>query len=133
MEEALIKYGALSHLAQNKSNGKNKKFNEFKCKFHKNKEDRQNRRFSLFLFGLFFFNYSNFLIISIENALKTFQYYSGYTAFSLELTGKLKFDAENILVVKLDSKENLSIPSFGNVIDYIISGFMRSMLKRKRW
>ncbi len=56
------------------------------------------------------------------NGEKIGEHYSGYTAFSLELTGKLKFDEENILVVKLDSRENLNIPPFGNVIDYMTYG-----------
>ena len=56
------------------------------------------------------------------NGKKIGEHYSGYTAFSLELTGKLKFDEENILVVKLDSRENLNIPPFGNVIDYMTYG-----------
>ena len=56
------------------------------------------------------------------NGEKIGEHYSGYTAFSLELTGKLKFDEENILVVKLDSRENLNIPPFGNLIDYMTYG-----------
>ena len=56
------------------------------------------------------------------NGEKIGEHYSGYTAFSLDLTGKLKFDEENILVVKLDSRENLNIPPFGNVIDYMTYG-----------
>ena len=50
------------------------------------------------------------------------EHYSGYTAFSLELTGKLKLGEENILIVKLDSREKLNIPPFGNVIDYMTYG-----------
>ena len=56
------------------------------------------------------------------NGEKIGEHYSGYTAFSLELTGRLKFDEENILVVKLDCRENLNIPPFGNVIDYMTYG-----------
>ena len=56
------------------------------------------------------------------NGEKIGEHYSGYTSFSLELTGKLKFNEENILVVKLDSRENLNIPPFGNVIDYMTFG-----------
>ena len=56
------------------------------------------------------------------NGEKIGEHYSGYTAFSLELTGKLKLGEENILVVKLDSRENLNIPPFGNVIDYMTYG-----------
>ena len=56
------------------------------------------------------------------NGEKIGEHYSGYTAFSLELSDKLKFDEENILVVKLDCRENLNIPPFGNVIDYMTYG-----------
>ena len=56
------------------------------------------------------------------NGEKIGEHYSGYTAFSLELTGRLKFDEENIIVVKLDCRENLNIPPFGNVIDYMTYG-----------
>ena len=56
------------------------------------------------------------------NGEKIGEHYSGYIAFSLELTGKLKLGEENILVVKLDSRENLNIPPFGNVIDYMTYG-----------
>ena len=56
------------------------------------------------------------------NGEKIGEHYSGYTAFSLELTDKLQLDMENILVVKLDSRENLNIPPFGNVIDYMTYG-----------
>ena len=56
------------------------------------------------------------------NGEKIGEHYSGYTAFTLELTGKLKPGEENILVVKLDSRENLNIPPFGNVIDYMTYG-----------
>ena len=56
------------------------------------------------------------------NGEKIGEHYSGYTAFTLELTGKLKPLEENILVVKLDSRENLNIPPFGNVIDYMTYG-----------
>ena len=56
------------------------------------------------------------------NGEKIGEHYSGYTAFTLELTGKLKLGEENLLVVKLDSRENLNIPPFGNVIDYMTYG-----------
>ena len=56
------------------------------------------------------------------NGEKIGDHYSGYTAFTIELTGKLKIDADNILVVKLDSRESLNIPPFGNVIDYMTYG-----------
>lgn len=56
------------------------------------------------------------------NGEKIGEHYSGYTAFTLELTEKLKISEDNILVVKLDSRENLNIPPFGNVIDYMTYG-----------
>ena len=56
------------------------------------------------------------------NGEKIGEHYSGYTAFTLELTGKLKLGEENILAVKLDSREKLNIPPFGNVIDYMTYG-----------
>ena len=49
------------------------------------------------------------------------QHHSGYTAFTLNLRN-LKFGEPNILVVKVDSRENLNIPPFGHVIDYMTYG-----------
>ncbi|MFI3202534.1 MAG: glycoside hydrolase family 2 TIM barrel-domain containing protein, partial [Eubacteriales bacterium] len=46
----------------------------------------------------------------------------GYTSFTIELTDHLHFDAENILVVSVDSRESNNIPPFGNVIDYMTYG-----------
>ncbi len=62
------------------------------------------------------------------NGEKIGEHYSGYTAFTLDLTGKLNIGEENILLVKLDSRENLDIPPFGNVIDYMTySGLYRDV------
>ncbi len=46
----------------------------------------------------------------------------GYTAFSFDISDKLKYDEDNCLVVKLDSREKLNIPPFGVVIDYMTYG-----------
>ena len=46
----------------------------------------------------------------------------GYTAFSMELTGKLKIGEDNILAVEVDSRETLNMPPFGFVIDYMTFG-----------
>jgi beta-galactosidase len=46
----------------------------------------------------------------------------GYTSFKIELTGKLKKEGPNRLVVKLDSTEKTNIPPFGFVIDYLCYG-----------
>ena len=56
------------------------------------------------------------------NGEKVGEHYSGYTAFSVELTGKLRLGEDNLLVVRLDSRETLNIPPFGNVIDYMTFG-----------
>ena len=46
----------------------------------------------------------------------------GYTAFSVELTGKLNLGEENVLAVEVDSRESLNVPPFGFVIDYMTFG-----------
>lgn len=56
------------------------------------------------------------------NGEKIGEHYSGYTAFTLELTGSLRIGEDNVLTVKLDSRESLNIPPFGNVIDYMTFG-----------
>ena len=45
----------------------------------------------------------------------------GYTAFTVDLTGKLT-EEDNLLTVRLDSLEELNIPPFGGVIDYMTYG-----------
>ena len=49
-------------------------------------------------------------------------HHNGYTAFTLDLTGKLKKEEANLLTVKLDSRESLDQPPFGYVIDYMTYG-----------
>lgn len=56
------------------------------------------------------------------NGEKVGEHHCGYTAFSMDLSGKLRYGTENILVVKVDSRENLNIPPFGFVIDYMTYG-----------
>ncbi len=46
----------------------------------------------------------------------------GYTAFRVELTEHWKKQGENILSVRLDSRETLDQPPFGGVIDYLTYG-----------
>lgn len=45
----------------------------------------------------------------------------GYTAFTVDITNKLT-ESPNLLTVCLDSRENLNIPPFGHVIDYMTYG-----------
>ena len=47
---------------------------------------------------------------------------TGYTAFTTDITEYIQFDTENVLVVRVDSRETLNIPPFGNVIDYMTYG-----------
>ena len=46
----------------------------------------------------------------------------GYTAFEAELTDALKYGEDNILSVKVDSREDVNVPPFGHVIDYMTYG-----------
>ena len=46
----------------------------------------------------------------------------GYTPFSADITDFIKYDEENILVVKVDSTERKDIPPYGNVVDYLTYG-----------
>ncbi len=46
----------------------------------------------------------------------------GYTAFTADLTEFLKFGQENTVTVRLETRENLNIPPFGFVIDYLCYG-----------
>ncbi len=46
----------------------------------------------------------------------------GYTAFCVDLDGHLHYGQENIIAVKLDSRETLNQPPFGHVVDYMTYG-----------
>ena len=46
----------------------------------------------------------------------------GYTAFEADITEAVHKGAGNRIVVRLDSRESLNIPPFGNVIDYMTYG-----------
>lgn len=50
------------------------------------------------------------------------EYRGGYTPFSFELTDHLKFGAENLIAVRVDSTERPDIPPFGGNIDYLTFG-----------
>lgn len=56
------------------------------------------------------------------NGEKCGDHASGYTAFTLDLSDKLIYGGENTIVIRLDSRENLNIPPFGFVIDYMTYG-----------
>ncbi|MBE6015238.1 MAG: glycoside hydrolase family 2 protein [Lachnospiraceae bacterium] len=46
----------------------------------------------------------------------------GYTAFSADISDRLRFGEDNLLTVKLDSRESVNQPPFGYVIDYMTYG-----------
>ena len=46
----------------------------------------------------------------------------GYTAFSCDVSEILNYGEENLITVKVNSKENLDQPPFGYVIDYMTYG-----------
>lgn len=50
------------------------------------------------------------------------EHHCGYTAFSIDISKKLRIGEENVLTVRVDSRENLNIPPFGYVIDYMTYG-----------
>lgn len=50
------------------------------------------------------------------------EYKGGYTPFSFELTNDIKWNADNVLAVEVDSTERKDIPPFGNMVDYLTFG-----------
>ncbi len=56
------------------------------------------------------------------NGVEVCRHSCGYTAFEVELTDYIEFNAENTVCVKLDTRESLNIPPFGFVIDYLCYG-----------
>lgn len=47
------------------------------------------------------------------NGTEVKAHHCGYTAFSVELAKYLKYGEDNVLAVRVDSRENLNIPPFG--------------------
>ena len=56
------------------------------------------------------------------NGEKCGEHDSGYTAFTIDLSPYLKYGEENIMIIRLDTRESLNIPPFGFVIDYMTYG-----------
>lgn len=56
------------------------------------------------------------------NGEKIGEHHCGYTAFSIDISEKLRIGEKNVLTVRVDSRENLNIPPFGYVIDYMTYG-----------
>ena len=56
------------------------------------------------------------------NGQLTARHSCGYTSFTAELTEYLKIGADNLLAIRVDSREQLNIPPFGYAIDYMTYG-----------
>jgi beta-galactosidase len=56
------------------------------------------------------------------NGFRLGEYKGGFTPFSFDLTDHLRRDADNVLVVQVDSTERADIPPFGYEIDYMTFG-----------
>ena len=56
------------------------------------------------------------------NGRETVTHRCGYTAFRVEITGLVRYGADNLVAVRLDCTENPAIPPFGFVIDYLSYG-----------
>lgn len=56
------------------------------------------------------------------NGKKVGAHHCGYTAFTVDLTDTVLYGQDNLLCVRLDSRENLNVPPFGYVIDYMTYG-----------
>ena len=50
------------------------------------------------------------------------EHHCGYTAFSIDISKNCESGKKNVLTVRVDSRENLNIPPFGYVIDYMTYG-----------
>ena len=56
------------------------------------------------------------------NGVELAHHRTGYTGFRVEITEAAVLGGENILAVKLDTRENSEVPPFGYVIDYLTYG-----------
>ena len=56
------------------------------------------------------------------NGVEIFTHLGGYTAFRAELTDHITPGDSALVSVKVDSRESLDIPPFGNVVDYMTYG-----------
>ena len=56
------------------------------------------------------------------NGQQVARHNTGYTAFRVEITNAVRYGQENLIVVRLDTSENPSIPPFGGTIDYLTFG-----------
>jgi len=56
------------------------------------------------------------------NGTRLVEHLGGFVPFSVELTGVLRLDGQDVLTVEVDSRERSDIPPFGGHIDYLTFG-----------
>lgn len=56
------------------------------------------------------------------NGEKIGEHHCGYTAFSMDVSDYVKYGEDNILAVRLNTREDSNIPPFGYVVDYMTYG-----------
>lgn len=56
------------------------------------------------------------------NGASVYTHRCGYTAYTVDLAPHLRFGEDNVLVIRVDSRETLDQPPFGFVIDYMTYG-----------
>ena len=56
------------------------------------------------------------------NGQAVYRHSCGYTGFTADIAKYLRYGQDNILVMKVDSRESINIPPFGFVIDYMTYG-----------
>lgn len=56
------------------------------------------------------------------NRKKVGEHHCGYTAFTIDLTDEINYGGSNVLVIRLDSREDRNIPPFGFAVDYMTYG-----------
>ena len=56
------------------------------------------------------------------NGVELMTHRCGYTAFRVDITDQVRYGADNIIALKLDTTENPAVPPFGFVIDYLTYG-----------
>lgn len=86
-------------------------------------EDAENKRVFLYIGAA-----AHYAEVYLDGELLT-SHKGGYTEFRVDLSGRLKAGQTSILAIMVDSREELNIPPFGHVIDYMTYGG----LYRKVW
>ena len=56
------------------------------------------------------------------NGMKAAEHFCGYTAFTADISDVVRYDADNLLAVRLDSRESLNQPPFGGGTDFLTYG-----------